>query len=114
MHCSGHAGNDRADTLAGKKQQPYIPSGLRLGRSEMLRSLRHYLQAQNQGCYTVDHLEETGVERGSVRRERAIIREKAKPSNIVWTVSTGTFGKLTNKVERIIMGFSKRMGIILN
>ena len=114
MHCSEHAGvkagNNQADILAVKKQQPYIPSGMRLGRSEMLRSLRHYLQAQNQGHYAVDHLEETGVERGSARRERAIVSQ----SNIVWTVSTGTFGKLTNKVERIIMGFSKRMGTILN
>ena len=83
---------------------------MRLGRSEMLRSLRHYLRAQNQGYYTVDHLEETGMERGSARRERAIISQ----SNIIWTVSTETFGKLTNKVERIIMGFSERMGTILN
>ena len=37
------------------------PSGykcLLLGRSEVLRSLRHYLLAQSQGRYTIDHLEE--------------------------------------------------------
>ena len=40
VYCPGHAGvkgNDRADTLAGKAT---ITSGLRLRRSEVLRSLR--------------------------------------------------------------------------
>ena len=59
VHCPGHAGvkgNDRADT-----------SGLLLGRSEVVRSLRHYLLAQSQGHHTIDRLEERGVERGSAR-----------------------------------------------
>ena len=38
-----------------------------LGRSEVLKSLRHYLQAQSQGHHTINHLEERGVERGSIR-----------------------------------------------
>ena len=45
-HCPGHAGvkrNDRADRLAGKAA---LTSGLRLGRSKALRSLRHYLRAR--------------------------------------------------------------------
>ena len=42
-----------------------IAGGLRLGLSEVLRSLRHYLRAQSQGHHTVDRLEERGVERGS-------------------------------------------------
>ena len=44
----GHAGlkgNDRADRLMGKAA---ITSGLHLGKSEVLRSLKHYLQAQSQ------------------------------------------------------------------
>ena len=48
----GHAGvkgNDRADRLAGIAT---ITGGLRLGRSEVLRSLRHYLLAQSQGHHT--------------------------------------------------------------
>ena len=35
-----------------------LTSGLLLGRSEVLRSLRHYLQAQSQRHHTIDRLEE--------------------------------------------------------
>ena len=63
----GHAGvkgNDQADRLAGKAP---ITNGLLLGRSEVLRSFRHYLRAQSQGHHTTDRLEERGMERGSAR-----------------------------------------------
>ena len=66
MYGPGHAGvkgNDEADTLAGKA---ILTSGL-LFRSEVLRSLRHYLQAQSHGHHTVDHLEERGIEGGNAR-----------------------------------------------
>ena len=46
VYCPEHAvvkGNDRADKLAGKET---LTSGLLLGRSELLRSLRHYLRVQ--------------------------------------------------------------------
>ena len=65
VYCPGHAevtGNDRQ---VGKTT---IASGLHLGRSEVLRSLRHYMRAQNQGHHTIDRLEERGVESGSARR----------------------------------------------
>ena len=68
VYCPGHAGvkgNDRADRLAGKAT---LTSGLLLGRSEVLRSLRHYLRAQSQGHHIIDRLEERGVERGSAKR----------------------------------------------
>ena len=54
MYCPGHAGvkgNDPADRLAGKAT---LTGGLRLGRSEVLRSLRHYMWAQSQGHHTID------------------------------------------------------------
>ena len=35
-----------------------ITSGLHLRRSEVLRSLKHYLQAQSQGHHTINHLDE--------------------------------------------------------
>ena len=38
--------NDRADRLAGKAT---ITTGLRLERSQVLKSLRHYRPAQSQG-----------------------------------------------------------------
>ena len=57
VYFSGHAGvkgNNRADRLAGKAT---ITSGLRLGRSEVLRILRHYLQAQSQGHHMINCLD---------------------------------------------------------
>ena len=62
VYCPGHAGvkeNDLANRLAGKAT---LTSSLLLGRSEVLRSLRHYLRAQNHGQHAIDHLEERGVE----------------------------------------------------
>ena len=95
VYCAGHAGvkeHDREDRLAGKAT---ITGGVRLGRSEVLRSLRHYLLAQSQGHHTIERLEERGVERGSAQRpflrgrERAIVNQ----TNI-GTVSRATLGKL--------------------
>ena len=54
--------NTRVDRLVGKTA---IESGLRVGRSEVLRSLRHYLLTQSQGHHATNH---TGVERGSAQR----------------------------------------------
>ena len=109
IHCPGHAGvkrNDRADRLAGKAT---LASGLLFGWSEVLRSLRHYLRAQSQDHHTTDRLEERGsARRSSLKgRERAIVNQ----TNIA-TVLKATLGKLLR--ERIIMGFSERIDIILN
>ena len=83
-------GNDRADTLTGKAT---LTSGVLLGRSEVLRSLRHYLREQSRRHHTIDHLEERGVERGSARRYWR---------TDIGTVSKATLGKLlTDRVERI-------------
>ena len=106
-------GNDRADKLAGKAT---LTSGSLLGRSEVLRSLRHYLRAQSQGHRTIDRLEERGVERGSARRSSLKGRERAIVNQTnIGTVSKTTLGKLLGDgVERIIMGFSERIDTILN
>ena len=67
VYCLGHAilkGNDRADRLVYKAT---LTSGLLLGRSEVFRSLRHYLPAESQGHHTTDRLEERGMETGSAR-----------------------------------------------
>ena len=97
VYCLGHAGvkgNDRADRLAGKET---LANGLLLGRSEELRSFRHYLRAQSQGHHTTDRLEERGVERGNAGqsslkgRERAIVNQTK-----AGRVSMATLGKLLN------------------
>ena len=95
VYCPGHTGvkgNDRADRLTGKAT---LTSGLLLRRSEVLRSLRHYLRAQSQEHHTIDRLKERGVERGRARqssfkeRERAIVNQ-----TYTGTVSEATLGKI--------------------
>ena len=98
----GHAGvkgNDRADRLAGKAT---LTSGL-LERSDVLRSLRHFLRAQSQGHHTTDRLAERGVERGSARRSSLKGRRRAIVSQTsIETVSKATLVTLLRDVvERI-------------
>ena len=75
-----------------------LTSGLLLGGSEVLRSLRHPLRAQSHGHHTIDRLEERGVRRSSLKgRERAIVNQ----TNI-GTILKATLGKLLRDgVERI-------------
>ena len=80
--------NDREERLAGKIT---LTSGLLLGKSEMLRSLRYYLRVQRQGHYTIDCLEERELERGSARLSSLKGRERA----IVNQTNTGTVSKAT-------------------
>ena len=114
---AGVKGNDWADRLVGKAT---ITGGLCLRRSGVLRSLRHYLQAQSQGHHTIDHAEERGRERGSAEwsslkgQQRAIVSQmnigsvleadkgisdehwncfKGKIGEL-WTVSKATLGNL--------------------
>ena len=76
--------------MAGKAS---ITSGLCLGTSEVLRSLRHYLRAQSQGNHTIDRLEERGVERGNARRSSLKGRDHAIVSQTnIGTVSKATLG----------------------
>ena len=103
VYCPAHAGikgNDRADRLAGKAT---ITSGLSLGRSEVLRYLKHYLCAQSQGHHSIDRLEERGVEIGSAGQSSLKGRERAIVSQTnIGNVSEVTLGKLLRKeVERI-------------
>ena len=103
MYCpepAGVKGNDLTDRLAGKAT---LTSGLLFGRSEVLRSLRHYLGAQSQGHHTTDRLEERGVERGSARRSSLKVRERDIVNQMnIGTNSKATLGKLLRDgVERI-------------
>ena len=75
--------NDRADRLAGKAT---LTSGLLLGRSEALRSLRHYLRAQSQGQHTIDRL---GREREAWKEEALddlLSKDEKGPSSIRHTL----------------------------
>ena len=107
VYCPGHAGvkgNHRVDTLAGKAT---LKSGLLLGRSAVLRSLRQTLPAGTvpRTYYTVDRLEEIDVERGSARRSSLKGRERAIVSQSnTGTVSKATLGTFLRR-DKVHMGF---------
>ena len=95
IYCPGHAGvsgNERADKLASAAD---ITSGLQLGRAEVLRGLRNFLNTDKPEHHSTDHLKERGVEKGSSRhsthqgRERSVFNQ----ANI-GTVSRATLGRL--------------------
>ena len=64
IYCPGHAGvsgNERADRLASTAD---ITSGLQLGRAEMFRGLRDFLNMDRPEHHSIDHLKKREVEKG--------------------------------------------------
>ena len=105
-------GNDRADKLAGKAT---LTSGLPLGRSEMLRSLRNCLRTQNQGHHTIDRLEEKGVEKGSARRSALEgTKEGQRDSNERLNCFKGNVGETSEIRGGAQKGSSERTDAVLN
>ena len=115
MHCHGHAGvkgNDRADRLAGKKAT--IANGLRLGRSDMLRSLRHYLRDT---ASDIAYRSPGGERRG--KRKRSPIfpertRESHRQSDEHWNRCKGNVRETSETLGGAHMSFSESKNIILN
>ena len=95
--------HNHSHPLAGLQLNRRDYPAVTLVRPEVLRSLRHYLRAQSQGHYTIDRLEERGVERGSVRRSSLKGRERATVNQTnIGTVSKAALGKLVKDgVERL-------------
>ena len=98
--------NDRANRLAGKAT---LRNGLLLGRSEVLRSLRHYLRAQSQGHHTIDRVEERGVERVFLEK----MRERNCHSDEHWNRSEGNIGENSEKRKGAYMDFTARIYIYI-
>ena len=99
------------------REKGTLTSGLFLGRSKVLRSLRQLPVGTKPRTYHtgIDRLEERGVERGSAGRSSLKGRKRAIVSQTnIGTVSNAALGKLPRDgVERIIMGFSERIDTIL-
>ena len=111
VYCPGHAGmkgNDQADTGS----YGTLTSGLLLTRSEMLRSLRHYLRAQSQGHHTIDRLEERGVDMQTFFLERT--RKGHGQSGEHWNLFKGDTRETSERRDGAHMGFSERIDTILN
>ena len=103
IYCPGHAGvsgNERADRLASTAD---ITSGLQLGRAEVLRGLRNFLNTDKPEHHSIGHLKERGVEKGSGRHSTLQGRERSvfNQANI-GTVSRATLGRLLrDRAERV-------------
>ena len=88
---AGVKGIDLANKLSGKAA---TISNLRLRRSEVLRSLKHYMWAQSQGHRTIDHQEKRSVERGSARQSSLKgMREGRCQSDKLWNRFRGNAGE---------------------
>ena len=93
------------------KGKATITSGLLLRRSEVLRSLRHYLRAQNQGHHTADRMREEALDDLKfIERTRKGHRE----SDELWNRFKGNAGETSERRGGAHMGFSERIDTILN
>ena len=93
--CPGHAGvcgNERADRLASTAE---ITSGLQLGRAEVLRGVRNFLNMDRPEHHSTDRLDERGVEKGSGRHSTLQGRERSAFNQTnTDTVSRAALGRL--------------------
>ena len=97
---AGVSGNERTDRLASTAD---ITSALQLGRAEVLRGLRNFLNTNRPKHHSTDRLKKRGVEKGSCRHSTLQGRERSvfNQANI-GTVSRATVGRLLrNGVERV-------------
>ena len=95
VYCPGHAGvsgNERADRMASTAD---ITSSLQLGRAEVLRGLRNFINTDKPEHHSIDRLKERGVGKGSGRHSILLGRERSvfNQANI-GTVSRATLGRL--------------------
>ena len=114
-YCPGHAGvkgSDRAGRLAGKAT---LTSGLLLGRSEMLRSLRHT------SCgHKASDITPSIAWRREAWKEEALddlperTRESHRQSDEQLNRFKGGVGETSERRGEAHMGFSERINIILN
>ena len=102
VYCPGHAGvsgNERADRLASTA---HSTSGLQLGRAEVLRGLKNFLNMDRLEHHNIDRLKERRVNKGICRHSTLQGRERAMFNQTnTGTVSRATLGRLLRDgVER--------------
>ena len=104
IYCPGYTrviGNERADRLASTAD---ITSGLQLGRAEVLRGLRNFLNMDRPEHHSIDRPKERGVESGRHStlqgRERSVFNQTN-----TGTVSRATLGRLLRDGAERVRGF---------
>ena len=115
IYCPGHAGvsgNEQANRLANRVD---ITSGLQLGRAEVLRGLRNFLNMDRPEHHSIDRLKEIGVETGSGRHSTLQGRERSVFSpDKYWHCSKGNLGETVERRGGARMGLSERYDAILS
>ena len=106
IYCPGHArvsGNEGADRLASTAD---ITSGLQLGREEVLRGLRKFLNMDRPEHHSIDRPKERGVEKESDRHSTLQGRDRSvfNQANIC-TVSRATLGRLLRDRAKRVWAF---------
>ena len=106
IYCPGQArvsGNERADRLASTAD---ITSGLQLGRAEVLRGLRYFLNTDKPEHHSIDRLKERGVEKGSDRHSTLQGRERSVFNQAnVGTLSREALGRLLRDGAKCVWAF---------
>ena len=110
IYCPEHAGvsgNERADRLATTAD---ITRGLQLGKAELFRSLRNFLNMHKPEHHSIDRLKERGVEKGSGRHSTLRGRERSvfNQTNI-YTVSRATLWRLLRDGMEQLWAFPSAM-----
>ena len=100
IYCPGHAGvgNESADRLASAAD---ITSGLQLGRAEVLRGLRDFLNTDRPEHHSIDRLKKGSGRHSTLQgRERSVFNHTN-----TGTVSRATLGRLLRDGEERIWAF---------
>ena len=101
IYCPGHtrvSGNERADRLASAAD---FTSGLQLGRAEVLRGLRNFLNTDRPEHQSTDRLKERGVEKGSGRHSSLQGQEQCVQPNLGTVSRTTLWRLLRDGVEHV-------------
>ena len=111
IYCPGHArvsGDERADRLASTTD---ITSGLQLGRAEVLRGLRNFLNMDRPEHHSTNCLKERGVEKGGGRHSTLQGRERSvfNQANIGTVLRASLWRLLRDGAERICAFLSTTM-----
>ena len=116
IYCPGHIGvswNEQANRLASTAD---MTSGMQLGRAEVLRGLRNFLNVERPVHHSTDRLKkERGVEKGS--GQHAAIRGRELPvfnQTNFGIVSKATLGETTERRVGARMCLSERYDAILS
>ena len=117
IYCPGHtgvSGNEQADRLASTAD---ITSGLQLGRTEVLRGLRNFLNTDRPEHHSINRLKERRVERRSGRHSALQSREQTvfnQTNTGIWYCFEGNLGEIAERRGGARVGLSERYDAIFS